>query len=47
VAALGLTVACGLATLELFVDEREQHPALRPHDGAIAVPAGPGLLQPR
>ena len=44
VAALRLTTPCGLATLELFSDDREQHPALRPRSGAIAVPAGPGLL---
>ncbi len=41
-AALRLDVACGLATLGLFNDE--QPAALRPHDGAIAVPTGPGLL---
>jgi L-alanine-DL-glutamate epimerase-like enolase superfamily enzyme len=44
VAALRLTTPCGLATLQLFVDEREQHPQLIPHAGAIQVPAGPGLL---
>jgi len=44
VAALGLTTPCGLATLGLFVDDDEQHAALRPRDGAIQLPAGPGLL---
>ncbi|HEX8157926.1 MAG TPA: enolase C-terminal domain-like protein [Solirubrobacteraceae bacterium] len=47
VAALRLTTPCGLATLDLFVDEREQHPELRPRDGAIPLPAGPGLLHRR
>ncbi|HEV2814858.1 MAG TPA: enolase C-terminal domain-like protein [Solirubrobacteraceae bacterium] len=38
-AALSPLPACGLATLALFDEE----PALRVVDGAIAVPAGPGL----
>jgi L-alanine-DL-glutamate epimerase-like enolase superfamily enzyme len=42
-AALRLQAACGLATLGLF-DGDEQPVALRAIDGAIAVPAGPGLL---
>ena len=40
-AALGPLPPCGLATLELFADL--EHP-LAVRDGAIAVPAGPGLL---
>jgi L-alanine-DL-glutamate epimerase-like enolase superfamily enzyme len=47
VAALRLTTPCGLATLELFADEAEHHAGLRPRDGAIRVPAGPGLLDGR
>ena len=45
-AALGATrpvPPCGLATLGLFED---LHGLLAPADGAIAVPAGPGLLGP-
>jgi L-alanine-DL-glutamate epimerase-like enolase superfamily enzyme len=40
-AATGPVPACGLATLGLFAGV---DPALAPHDGAIAVPSGPGLL---
>jgi L-alanine-DL-glutamate epimerase-like enolase superfamily enzyme len=40
-AALRIGTACGLATLDLFTDL--EHP-LTVHDGAIAVPRGPGLL---
>ena len=39
-AALGVQRACGLATLGLF-DGRDD--PLPPHQGAIALPAGPGL----
>ena len=42
-AALRLDTPCGLATLGLFAGEDEPA-ALRPRDGAIAVPRGPGLL---
>jgi L-alanine-DL-glutamate epimerase-like enolase superfamily enzyme len=41
-AALRITTACGLSTLDLFEDDAE--PALRAAGGTIAVPAGPGLL---
>jgi L-alanine-DL-glutamate epimerase-like enolase superfamily enzyme len=41
-AALRLRPACGLATLGLF--DEEELELLHPHDGAIAVPRGPGLL---
>ena len=47
VAALRLTTPCGLATLVLFADDDERHPALTPRDGAIQVPSGPGLLEDR
>ena len=40
-AALRIGVACGLATLDLFEDVEH---SLAVRDGAIAVPAGPGLL---
>jgi L-alanine-DL-glutamate epimerase-like enolase superfamily enzyme len=40
-AALRLTPACGLATLALFEDLDDP---FAPHDGFIAVPAGPGLM---
>jgi L-alanine-DL-glutamate epimerase-like enolase superfamily enzyme len=40
-AALRITAGCGLATLDLFAGL--EHP-LTVHDGAIAVPRGPGLL---
>jgi L-alanine-DL-glutamate epimerase-like enolase superfamily enzyme len=43
-AALRIEAACGLATLGLFADEDAEPAALRPRDGAIAVPPGPGLL---
>lgn len=44
-AALRIEAACGLATLDLFVeaDLAGQSP-FAVHDGAIAVPRGPGLL---
>ena len=41
-AALRITTACGLATLDLFEDAGAAGLAAR--DGAIAVPRGPGLL---
>lgn len=41
-AALRITTACGLATLELFEDVGEHH--LAPREGRIAVPRGPGLM---
>jgi len=40
-AALRIGAACGLATLELFEDVEH---SLAVRDGAITVPAGPGLL---
>jgi L-alanine-DL-glutamate epimerase-like enolase superfamily enzyme len=40
-AALRIRAACGLATLDLFEDVEH---CLEVHDGAIAVPGGPGLL---
>lgn len=40
-AALRIRAACGLATLDLFEDVEH---SLEVHDGAIAVPGGPGLL---
>jgi L-alanine-DL-glutamate epimerase-like enolase superfamily enzyme len=40
-AALRITAACGLATLDLFEDVEH---SLAVRDGAIAVPRGPGLL---
>lgn len=40
-AALRVQAACGLATLDLFEDLEH---TLQVSDGAIAVPAGPGLL---
>jgi L-alanine-DL-glutamate epimerase-like enolase superfamily enzyme len=44
-AALRIEAACGLATLDLFADEEAEPAALlRPRDGVIAVPPGPGLL---
>jgi L-alanine-DL-glutamate epimerase-like enolase superfamily enzyme len=39
-AALRVTRACGLATLDAFESPVE---GLLPHDGAIAVPMDPGL----
>lgn len=41
-AALRLTPACGLATLALFAGAFDEQLAV--HEGAIAVPRGPGLL---
>ena len=44
-AALRVAPACGLATLDLFAAAPgDDAAALRARDGAIAVPAGPGLL---
>ncbi len=40
-AALRIDTACGLSTLDLFADCEH---SLAVHDGAIAVPRGPGLL---
>lgn len=40
-AALRVGPACGLATLSLFADAGDVLPV---RDGAIAVPAGPGLI---
>ncbi len=42
-AALRLSPACGLATLEHFEDAAEH--AFTVHDGTIAVPRGPGLMR--
>lgn len=41
-ASEGLSLACGLATLELF-DARIARALPPPHQGTLAVPAGPGL----
>jgi L-Ala-D/L-Glu epimerase len=43
-AALRVGPACGLATLELFADAGAGAAALRARDGAITLPAAPGLL---
>lgn len=41
-ASEGISLACGLGTLELF-DARIAHALPRPADGLMAVPEGPGL----
>jgi L-alanine-DL-glutamate epimerase-like enolase superfamily enzyme len=43
-AATGPVAPCGLATLGAFANPAAHPTLLAPHDGAIAVPQGPGLL---